>query len=72
MAADNTSSLLEVEASTIKMSFESRPRTQGLKYSVSVGGWMLTDKMTENSIMPVLIAPQQKVTILPTFWCCML
>lgn len=56
--------LLEVEASMIKMSFESRPRSHGLRYSVIVGGLFLTDKMTEGSILPVLVAPQQKVILL--------
>mgnify|MGYP001557343908 CR=1 FL=1 len=53
--------LIELECSTVQMGLESRPRTHGLKFSASVGGLYLRDKMTKNSIMPVLVAPQTKV-----------
>ncbi len=44
------------------MGLESRPRTNGLKFNVSVGGLYLRDKMNPDSIMPVLVAPQQRVS----------
>ena len=55
--------LLELECSEISMDLESRPRTNGLRFGIRVGGLYLRDKMTANSIMPVLIAPQQRVSI---------
>ena len=53
---------LELECSEVSMDLESRPRTNGLKFGIKVGGLYLRDKMTANSIMPVLIAPQQRVS----------
>lgn len=53
--------LAELECNTIKMLFESRPRSNGMKFGISVGGLYLRDKMTHNSIIPVLITPQNRV-----------
>ena len=47
----------------MKMQLESRPRTNGLKFGISVGGLSLVDKMTPNSILPTLIRPQVKVRV---------
>ena len=58
--------LVELECNTIKMLFESRPRSNGMKFGISVGGLYLRDKMTHNSIMPVLITPQNRVSCLPS------
>ena len=58
--------MVELECNTIKMLFESRPRSNGMKFGVSVGGLYLRDKMTQNSIMPVLITPQNRVSCLPS------
>ena len=58
--------LVELECNTIKMLFESRPRSNGMKFGISVGGLYLRDKMTHNSIMPVLITPQNRVSYLPS------
>ena len=55
--------LVELECNTIKMLFESRPRSNGLKLGVSVGGVCLRDRMTPNSILPVLISPQNRVSM---------
>ena len=60
--AENNSALMELECSQIRMGLESRPRTNGLKFNVSVGGLYLRDKMNPDSIMPVLVAPQQRVS----------
>ena len=57
---------LEMECTTIKMGFESRPRTSGLRFSINVGGLFLRDKITEGSILPVLISPQTRVSNLHT------
>ena len=56
--------IVELECNTIKMLFESRPRTSGMKFGISVGGLYLRDKLTPNSILPVLIAPQNRVPVL--------
>ena len=58
--------LVELECNTIKMLFESRPRSNGMKFLISVGGLYLRDKMTHNSIMPVLITPQNRVSFSPS------
>ncbi len=55
--------IVELECNTIKMLFESRPRTNGMKFGISVGGLYLRDKLTPNSILPVLIAPQNRVLL---------
>ena len=52
--------LMELECSPIKMDLESRPRTNALKFEVSVGGLYLRDKATKDSIIPVLVSPQMK------------
>ena len=59
--ASKSSCLIELECTTVKMELESRPRTNGLKFTVGVGGLYLRDKMTQGSIMPVLVAPQSRV-----------
>lgn len=69
------SCLIELECSTVQMALESRPRTHGLKFSASVGGLYLRDKMTKDSIMPVLVAPQSRVSpdaLVFTPWKCKL
>ena len=43
------------------MMFESRPRTSGLKFGISVGGLVLIDKLTEDSMFPCLVGSQNKV-----------
>jgi hypothetical protein len=53
--------LIELECSTVQVGLESRPRSHGLKFTTSVGGLYLRDKMTEGSFMPILVAPQAKV-----------
>ena len=58
--------LVELECNTIKMLFESRPRSNGMKFGISVGGLYLRDKMTHNSIMPVLLTPQNRVSCSPS------
>ena len=55
--------LLELECMAIKMQFESRPRTNGMRFGVSVGGLYLKDKVTKNSIMTELVKPQMKVSV---------
>ena len=45
------------------MLFESRPRTSGMKFGISVGGLLLLDKLTEDTIFPCLVGSQNKVTL---------
>ena len=52
--------LVELECTAIKMVFQSRPRSNGFKFELMVGGLFLRDKMTQNSIMPVLVQPQSR------------
>ena len=54
-------SIIELECSAINMVFESRPRTSGLMFGLSVGGLNLMDKITENSHFPCLVGTQNKV-----------
>ena len=55
-------SIMELECSAIQMMFESRPRSSGLTFGLSVGGLQLLDKLTENSQFPCLVGSQNKVT----------
>ncbi|XP_060085097.1 intermembrane lipid transfer protein VPS13D-like [Ylistrum balloti] len=52
--------LLELECTTISMMFESRPRTQAMKFGASVSGLYLRDKMITNTSFPNMISPQVK------------
>lgn len=54
-------SILVLECSAIEMMFESRPRTGGFTFGLSVGGLQLIDKMTENSQFPCLIGSHNMV-----------
>lgn len=54
--------LILLECSVVKMGFQSRPRTNGMKFSVSINDFLLQDKMTPNSIRPTLIAPLLRVS----------
>ena len=56
-----TETILELECDAVGMEFESRPRTKGMKFSITVGGLYLRDHITAHSIMPVLVAPQMRV-----------
>ena len=58
----STETLLELECHAVSMMFESRPRSKGMKFSIGVGGLFLRDHITVNSIMPVLVAPQMRVS----------
>ncbi|XP_064629557.1 intermembrane lipid transfer protein VPS13D-like isoform X2 [Lineus longissimus] len=53
-------SIMEIECSSIKMGFESRPRTSAFKFDISVGGIFLKDTFSEGCIFPVLLSPQKK------------
>ncbi|KAL4233287.1 Vacuolar protein sorting-associated protein 13D [Mactra antiquata] len=55
-----TYSIMELECNSIEMMFESRPRTHGISFDLSVGGLQLFDKMTENSLFPCLVGSQNK------------
>lgn len=44
------------------MMFESRPRSAGLTFALSVGGLQLVDKLTEHSLFPCLVGSQNKVS----------
>ena len=57
---DKKKPLLELECTAINMSFQSRPRSNALKFNISVGGLYLRDKITKDSIMPVLVQPQRR------------
>lgn len=52
---------MELQCNAIEMMFESRPRTSGITFGLSVGGLQLFDKMTENSLFPCLVGSQNKV-----------
>ncbi|KAH3833861.1 hypothetical protein DPMN_107177, partial [Dreissena polymorpha] len=53
-------SIMELECSSIEMMFESRPRSSGLTFGLSVGGLQLLDKLTLGSQFPVLVGCQNK------------
>ena len=54
-------SIMELECTSIQMEFESRPRSSGLTFGLSVAGLQLLDTMTEGTLFPVLVGCQNKV-----------
>ena len=50
--------LFEYEFAETKVEFETRPRTKSLKFNLSLGGMYLRDKITPDSVFPLLISPQ--------------
>ena len=40
------------------MELETRPRTKSFKFNLSLGGMYLRDKITPDSVFPLLISPQ--------------
>lgn len=56
---DANSCILELECFAVKITFESRPRSSGMTFGISMGELFLRDTMTPGS--PALIAPFQKL-----------
>ena len=52
------SKLFEVEFENVKVEHEHRPRTKSYLFSLHIGSVWLRDKITKNSIFPLLISPQ--------------
>ena len=50
--------LFEVEFEAVKVEHEHRPRTNSYLFSLHVGSVWLRDKITNNSLFPLLISPQ--------------
>jgi len=50
--------LFELEYNDMKAEFETRPRTKSYKFGLSLGAMYLPDKITPNSVFPLLISPQ--------------
>lgn len=61
-------SIIELEFSAMKMSFESRLRTSSSLFSAKLGGLFVRDMVTKDSRFPNLIAPQKKVSY--KHFCC--
>ena len=58
---DRTSSrrlLFEYEFTDTKVECETRPRLKSFKFNLSLGGMYLRDKITPDSVFPLLISPQ--------------
>merc|ERR1711936_335123 len=50
--------LFDFEFQNVKVEHESRPRTSSFMFCLKVGAVYLRDKITTNSLFPLLISPQ--------------
>ena len=55
------SEVIEVELSDVKWNSEVRPRSSTWECSLKLGSVHIWDRMTQNSLFPVLVCPQAKV-----------
>lgn len=51
-------SVLELQFENVQLNLESRPRTSSQRFSVSLGALYIWDKLTKDTVFPVLVAPQ--------------
>ena len=55
---DGDKLLFEFEFTGTKVECETRPRTQSFKFSLTLGAVYLRDRLSTNSVFPVLVSPQ--------------
>ncbi|XP_034247458.1 vacuolar protein sorting-associated protein 13D isoform X2 [Thrips palmi] len=55
---DTKRSVLELQFENVQLNLESRPRTGSQRISVSLGGIYVWDRLTKDTVFPVLVAPQ--------------
>lgn len=58
MQEDNKKSVLELHFENVQLNLESRPRTSSQRISVSLGALYVWDRLTKDTVFPVLVAPQ--------------
>ncbi|XP_047110726.1 vacuolar protein sorting-associated protein 13D [Schistocerca piceifrons] len=51
---------IELQFENVKLDFESRPRTGSHRFDIELGAIYLRDQLTQDSVFPVLIAPQNR------------
>lgn len=51
-------SVLELQFENVQLNLESRPRSGSQRISVSLGGIYVWDRLTKDTVFPVLVAPQ--------------
>lgn len=59
----NSDCVMELLVNNVRLELESRPVSSSSRFYLSLGGIILNDHLTENSIFPVLISPQSMILI---------
>lgn len=55
---ESKKSVLELQFENVQLNLESRPRTGSQRVSVSLGALYVWDRLTKDTVFPVLVAPQ--------------
>lgn len=57
----NSDCVMELLVDNVRLELEARPLSSSSRFYLSLGGIVLNDHLTENSIFPVLISPQSMI-----------